>query len=210
MMKKTLAIALAALTLGAGTVFASRSDEIYNRYNNGTVVEESRPSYKEANAYNAILIGAREQYLDRQKMFFEIINDEMNDDRPQNRPLVVCDEAVQAKWIEYCNTTLHTGEHILQPDQLADFAAQQQNPILFIYATDDITNSSKKEYDDGRFKTKYIVSQRFAVILADKNGIAKKYEFTVEGDSHRSMDRALVDAFEEGVEQGARMIFRAK
>lgn len=210
MFKKTVAVALTALTLCAGTAFASKSDDRYDRYNPGAAVEESSHSYKEANAYNAILIGSQAEYLDRQDLFFEIIADEMNEDRKYGTPEVVCDKGVQAKWIEYCNSTLHTGEHILQPDQLADFAAQQPLPVLFIYATEDITDSQKKKYDDGKFKTKFVVSQRFVVVLADKSGVIRKYEYTTEGDSSRSRDRALVDAFEEGVEQGAHLLFRAR
>ena len=210
MFKKTVAVALTALSLCAGTAFASKSDDRYDRYNPGAAVEESSRSYKEANAYTAVLIGSKDEYLNRQGLFFEIIKDEMNEDRQYGTPEIVCDSDLQAKWIEYCNSTMHTGEHILQPDLLAEFAAQQAQPVLFVYATEDINDSQKRVYDDGRFKTKYVVSQRFVVVLADKNGISRRYEFTAEGDSSRSRDRALVDAFEEGVEQGAHLLFRAR
>ncbi len=207
MLKKTLAVALAAATLCAGTAFASKTDELYARYNNGAAVQEPGSSYKEAKEYTAVLIGSQQEYLDRQDLFFGIIAEEMNDNLTPGRQRVVCDKAVQAKWIEFCNSTAHTGEHILQPEELAEFAAQQAQPVLFIYATEDITYGQKKKYDDGRFKTENTANQRFVLVLADKNGIGKRYEFTVEGDSKHSRDRALVDAFEEAMDEGEKMIF---
>lgn len=210
MLKKTLAVALAAATLCAGTAFASKTDELYDRYGNGAAVQEAGSSYQEAQEYTAVLIGSQQEYLDRQDLFFGIIAEEMNDNLMPGRQRVVCDKAVQAKWIEFCNSTAHTGEHILQPEALAEFAAQQARPVLFIYATEDITYGEKKKYDDGRFKTKNTASQRFVLVLADKNGIGKRYDFTVEGDSGRSRDRALVDAFEEAMDEGEKMIFRMR
>lgn len=208
MFKKTVAMALTALTICAGTAFASKSDDRYDRYNPGAAAtEESRPSYQEAASYTAVLVGSQQEYLDRQDMFFEIITDEMNAGKKAARPSIVCDSTIQAKWIEYCNSTLHTGEHILQPEHLEEFAAHQALPVLFVYATEDVTDSQKKVYENGSLQTRYIVSQRFAIILTDKNGISKRCEFTVEGSSTRSRDRALVDAFENGVKQGAQMLF---
>lgn len=210
MLKKTLTVALAAMTLCAGTAFASKTDELYDKYNNGVAVEEAGPGYQEATEFTAVLIGSQEEYLDRQDLFFGIIAEEMNDHRTPGRQLVVCDKDVQARWIEFCNSTAHTGEHILQPEDLAEFAAKQAKPVLFVYATEDITYGEKKKFDDGRFKTENTAKQRFVLVLADKNGIGKRYEFTAEGDSERSRDRALVDAFEEAMEQGEMMIFRAR
>lgn len=210
MLKKTLTVALAALTLCAGTAFASKTDELYDRYNNGVAVQEAGSSYQEAKEFTAVLIGSKQEYLDRQDLFFGIIAEEMNGHLTPGRPRVVCDKAVQAKWIEYCNSTAHTGEHILQPEALAEFAAQQVQPVLFVYATEDVTYGQKKKYDDGRIKTKNTANQRFVLVLADKNGIGKRYEFTVEGDSERSRDRALVDAFEEAMDDGEKMIFRMR
>lgn len=210
MLKKTLTVALAAMTLCAGTAFASKTDELYDKYNNGVAVEEAGPGYQEATEFTAVLIGSQEEYLDRQDLFFGIIAEEMNDHRTPDRQLVVCDKDVQARWIEFCNSTAHTGEHILQPEYLAEFAAKQAKPVLFVYATEDITYGEKKKFDDGRFKTENTANQRFVLVLADKNGIGKRYEFNAEGDSERSRDRALVDAFEEAMEQGEMMIFRAR
>ena len=100
MFKKTVAVALTALSLCAGTAFASKSDDRYDRYNPGAAVEESSRSYKEANAYTAVLIGSKDEYLNRQGLFFEIIKDEMNEDRQYGTPEIVCDSDLQAKWIE--------------------------------------------------------------------------------------------------------------
>lgn len=210
MLKKTLTVALAAMTLCAGTTFASKTDALYEKYNNGAAVQEAGPSYQEAKEYTAVLIGSQQEYLDRQDLFFGIIAEEMNDHLMPGRQRVVCDKAVQAKWIEFCNSTAHTGEHILQPDELAEFAAQQAQPVLFVYATEDITYGEKKKYDDGRLKTENTANQRFVMVLADKNGIVKKYEFTADGDSERSRDRALVDAFEEAMDEGEKMIFHMR
>lgn len=210
MLKKTLAVALAALTLGAGTAFASKTDALYDRYNNGAAVQGSNSGYQDTQAYVAVLIGSRKEYLDRQDLFFGIIAEEMNDHLTPGRQPVVCDRAVQEKWLEYCNSTSNTGESILPPEALAEFAAKQAQPVLFIYATDDVVYGERNKYKHGMTKKKNTANQRFVLVLADKNGIRNRYEFNVVGDSERSRDRALVDAFEEAMDDGEKMIFRMR